>query len=116
MGLFSNRRVKSVDEKFADYVTKELGDAENLDVNEEVLQRFARDAVDPFADKMGRRVAELILTDVETFRQNAKQDRGFDRRLKKRWGDAFRVFQIAQACAQEAGERALQKEIDRIDE
>lgn len=86
MGLFSSRRVKSVDEKFADYVTKELGDAENLDVTEEVLQRFAQEAVDPFTDKMSQKVAELILADVGTFRQNAKQDRGFDRRLKKRWG------------------------------
>ncbi|WP_147286122.1 DUF5677 domain-containing protein [Streptomyces corynorhini] len=114
MRLFPTRRVKSIDEKFTDYVARELGNAKDLDVTEEALQRFAQAAVDPFTDKMGEKVAELVLANSRAFRRNAKQDRGFDRRLKKRWGVAFRVFQIAQACAQEAGERALKREIDGL--
>lgn len=114
MRLFSSRRSKSIDEKFTDYVARELSNVKDFDVTEEALQHFAQTAVDPFTDKMGEKVAELVLRDARTFRRNLRQERGFDRRLKKRWGVAFRIFQIAQSCAQEAGERALEKEVDGL--
>jgi hypothetical protein len=116
MNLFRSRQKASIDDQFIEYITATLSDADNSSMTEDSLQDITQEAVTPFTEAMGNKVAERILHDARTFRRNRKTDEGFNRRLRKHWGQAFKLFTITQSCAQEAGERTLQKATTELTE
>ncbi|WP_159049021.1 DUF5677 domain-containing protein [Streptomyces sp. NRRL B-3648] len=109
MQLPTWRKKSSIDDKFQSYVIKALIDAEANEEDEERIEQIAAESVEPFADQMGRHVADQVMKDRKSFRINSKIDEGFNKRLRSRYHKAFKGYTITAACALEAGEMQAAK-------
>lgn len=116
MRLFSFRRRSDIEDLFSEYVIDALKSTNAVDVTDEAVTELADKAIEPFTDSVGTQVAERVIRNRRSFNRNRKLNSEFDKRLRRRWGQAFRFFVLTQACAQEAGERVQTKPTDALDD
>ncbi|MFF9055375.1 DUF5677 domain-containing protein [Streptomyces erythrochromogenes] len=104
MRLFT-RRKESIQDKFESHVIQALRDSninEINDTNEDRIKEIASEAIRPFAAKIGAQICASITRDRKSFRINKRTDRGFNKRLRRRYGKAFEAYVISTACALES--------------
>ncbi|MFJ9243042.1 DUF5677 domain-containing protein [Streptomyces sp. NPDC101776] len=99
-----------MDEKFRDYVMKVIEDSGIEVANEQNITDLATESVDKFVDQMGKSVAGHALQNGRTFRANQRVERGFNKRLHRRYRPAFKAYIVTSSCAREAGEAVAAKE------
>ncbi|MGV9231752.1 DUF5677 domain-containing protein [Streptomyces nigra] len=104
MRLFGRRENSSMEEKFTDYVIKAVHDAGIEVTDEHDLTDIAVDSIDKFVGQMGKKVADHALGNRRTLRANRRIDREFNKRLERRYIQAFNAYIVATYCAREAGE------------
>ncbi|UUN27797.1 DUF5677 domain-containing protein [Streptomyces sp. FIT100] len=98
-----------MEEMFAEYVARALHDSGTQEVAESAAMEKARTSVEPFIEKLGAQVAIHALQNMASIRANRRVDRGFMKRLQRRYGRAFMAYTIMMACAHEAGEALASK-------
>ncbi|AYV28445.1 hypothetical protein EES41_17105 [Streptomyces sp. ADI95-16] len=103
MRLFTRREKSSIEEKFESYVVQALHDSNVDESDEDRIKEISSESIAPFAAKVGAQICASITRDRKSFRINNRTDRGFNKRLNRRYRKAFEAYIISTACALEAG-------------
>ncbi|WP_409473530.1 DUF5677 domain-containing protein [Streptomyces sp. HC307] len=80
----------------------------------ERVDELVSKAVPEFIDMMAPQLALSMMRNKRSLRANNRMERGYDRRIRKRWGKAFDLYVIVHTVCIELGEKVSNRERDGL--